>query len=53
MQDKRAAPRWRLKQSEQRALLILGDLIAGYLALLVALYLWAAEMLGCSFRWNS
>jgi len=42
MQDKRAAPRWRLKQSEQRALLILGDLIAGYLALLVALYFWAA-----------
>ncbi|HOF25409.1 MAG TPA: hypothetical protein PK982_04010, partial [Anaerolineaceae bacterium] len=42
MQDKRAAPRWRLKQSEQRALLILGDLMAGYLALLVALYFWAA-----------
>jgi len=42
MQEKRAAPRWRLKPSEQRFVLILGDLIAGYLALLVALYLWAA-----------
>lgn len=42
MQEKRTTPRWRLKQSEQRALLILGDLIAGYLALLAALYLWAA-----------
>ncbi|HAE85527.1 MAG TPA: hypothetical protein DCG78_03335 [Anaerolineaceae bacterium] len=42
MQDKRATPRWRLKPTEQRAVLILGDLIAGYLALLVALYLWAA-----------
>ena len=42
MPEKRAAPRWRLKPSEQRFVLILGDLIAGYLALLVALYLWAA-----------
>lgn len=42
MQDKKAAPRWRLKPSEQRFVLILGDLIAGYLALTVALYMWAA-----------
>jgi len=42
MQDKKAATRWRLKPSEQRFVLILGDLIAGYLALTVALYMWAA-----------
>ncbi len=40
--------RWRLKPSEQRFLLILGDFLAGVIALLISLYIWAAgdEWLG-------
>lgn len=34
--------RWRLRPNERRALLLIGDLVIGYLSLLVALYLWAS-----------
>ncbi|MFZ3071381.1 MAG: exopolysaccharide biosynthesis polyprenyl glycosylphosphotransferase [Anaerolineaceae bacterium] len=42
MQEKASAPRWRLQPSEQRFLLILGDILSGALALFLALYLWAS-----------
>jgi len=41
--------RWHLRSSEQRFLLILGDLLAGILALLIALFVWgtsSSEWLG-------
>ncbi|MEN6579223.1 MAG: sugar transferase [Anaerolineaceae bacterium] len=42
MQEKASVPRWRLQPSEQRFLLISGDILAGIIALFFALYLWAS-----------
>lgn len=42
MQATTTSHRWRFKTSEQRFILIFGDLFAGGLALMLALYFWAA-----------
>lgn len=42
MQATTPSHRWRFKTSEQRFILIFGDLFAGGLALMLALYFWAA-----------
>lgn len=45
------APRWRLRPSERRLLLILGDLIVSNLAAFVSIYLWAQlDWLGFSLE---
>ncbi len=42
----------RLRPVERRLIMILGDLLGGYLALLAALYLWAQKDQWLHFSWN-